>query len=100
MNRHDQSVDIAIFIARELLADQIRSKIKDDLEADAAEAFTEPESPLFLDGHNVIEILEELVEGGDAVINDAADHQWFRNKLAEQRDLEARIDQFGLATVS
>lgn len=76
-------------IATEMLAWEVRKKLKVDnaehdlgFPADMIEA---------IDEHMVVELLEGLVEG-DRVIDDAATHQWFRNKLDNYRDLCIEFD--------
>lgn len=37
-------------------------------------------------------LLEDLIEG-DVVLDDAAEHRWFLDKLTKHRDLETKIDR-------
>ena len=81
--KHKHTAEVAKFLARELLAEQVRNKIEADLGED--------DDPNYVVGDNVVEILEELVEG-DVVLDDAAEHRWFLNKLTQHRDLEMKLD--------
>lgn len=86
--------DAALWAARMILANEVRDKtveIGKDLGKNADE-FTAPESPGFVSSDNVVEILEEMIEGGDHVIDDPAIHRWFRDKLTKHRELEMKID--------
>jgi hypothetical protein len=71
-------------IATEMLAFDVRKKLAAD-NADHDLGFP-AEVIASINEHTVVEILEGLVEG-DNVIDDAATHQWFRNKLDKYRDL-------------
>lgn len=83
---------MAIFIARELLAEQIRDKITKDLEGRDLDGEDAETFAAYVSYDNVVEILEEMIEG-DAVLDDPAEHRWFRDKLTEQRNLEMKIEQ-------
>jgi hypothetical protein len=94
--------EISKRIAREMLASEVREKIKADLPDKVLEVtpgmedIIPPGATLYgftdsINDDHVITLLEAMVEG-DVVIDDAATHQWFRNKLSEYRDLEIKMD--------
>jgi len=88
--------EVAKHFLRLMLADEVCEKIKTDLPNEPVEVPSEFEGGLpagfkvhafadIIDGDNVVEMIEGMVEG-DAVLDDATVHQWFRKKLDNYRD--------------
>jgi reverse gyrase len=75
------AVEVADMLMRRYVASEVREKLVADNMADIAAK---------VDEHNVIENLEALVEG-DEVIDDAATHKWFRDKLDWFREGTGRV---------
>jgi hypothetical protein len=94
-------------ITRKMLAFEVREKFAErftsegyaGLRADFAREFDAPEilkftdaqTLGFVDGENVMEMLEHIVNG-DAIIDDGASAQWFRDLYNKQLDHEIEID--------
>jgi hypothetical protein len=94
------SLDMLAFEVREkIVADGILKRRQDpELKAVAIAKFGSTFSDMSdedllasIQGENVVEMLEQVVNGYE-VIDDAATHQWLRDKLAAHYDSEIRID--------
>jgi hypothetical protein len=111
-------IEAAKYIARKMLASEVLDKmVADGLditgpgvraglvrnfdkfkaeagEANAIEYMKQSDDELsssFCNADNVVEMLEDMVEG-DLVIDNGATHQWFKKKLDDYRDFEIKID--------
>lgn len=83
--------ELAKHIAAEKLAADVREKLAaDSVLCDLRFSIEMIEA---IDEHMVVEFLEGLVEG-DEVIDDAATHQWFREKLNSYRGVCVEFDAF------
>jgi hypothetical protein len=69
----------------------MRKQMAEDFEMPEILKFNDAETLGFIDGENVMEILEHIVHG-DAIIDDKASATWFRDLYNKQLDHEIEID--------
>lgn len=79
-------------LATRLLAGRLALEVRKKLKADQADGCDFPDEVIEgVNEHNVVEMVEAMVEG-DEVLDDAATHRWFRNILDTYRTACAKLN--------